>query len=83
MPTKCWSKINTFSEKKNCHVLEDRNKGWWKNTKKKSNGQVENSHPEAKKPHEMVLIWVSQALSTVLITSLTAMLIALAKELGT
>lgn len=41
------------------------------------------SFPEAKAPQEMVLTQLSQAPSTVLITSLTATMIALAKEGGT
>lgn len=67
------------------YVLEDRNKGWWKSKEKerKKNGEERCNLPEAEAPHEMVLIQPSQAPSTALITSLTAILIALAKELGT
>lgn len=46
-------------------------------------GEQRDSLPEAQTPHELVFSQFSQALSTVLITSLTATLIALAKELGT
>lgn len=51
--------------------------------KEEKKGEQRDSLPEAQTPHELVFSQLSQALSTVLITSLTATLIALAKELGT
>lgn len=66
------------------HVIEDRDKGWWKSKEQeRKNGKERYNLPGAKTPHEMVLIQPSRAPSTALITSLTAILIALAKELGT
>lgn len=79
-------------------MIEDRSKRWWKRKegKKKKHkggregemkegkeGEQRDNLPEVQTPHELVFSQLSQALSTVLITFLTATLIALAKELGT
>lgn len=47
------------------------------------NEEERSSLPEAKMPHEIVVIQLPPAPSTALITSIIATLIALAKELGT
>lgn len=82
--------LSNVRESKLTHYLDklacggDRSRGWWKRKEEETNNvDVGSSLPEAKTPHEMVLIQLCQVPSTVLITYLTATLRALAKELDT